>query len=101
MKRIKLLDQKCSEILKEFLIYIVFVTTLFVVTFSNLSNSSIQYNTLFQNTFVKQQTQNEIGLYDVRIIFLIRTLRTIIRMFNPIFLRFKILLIFGHGPRIN
>ncbi len=68
MKRIKLLDQKCSEILKEFLIYIVFVTTLSVVTFTNLSNSSIQYNTLFQNTFVKQQTQNEIGLYDVRII---------------------------------
>jgi hypothetical protein len=66
MKRIRILDQKCWNILKEFLIYIVFVLVLFVVTFSNISKSSFNYNILFQNTFVQPQTISEIGLNDVR-----------------------------------
>jgi hypothetical protein len=54
--------------LKEVFGYIVFIVILFVVALSNLSNSAIQYNRLFQSNFVEQQSSNEIGLFDVRIL---------------------------------
>jgi hypothetical protein len=66
MKRIRILDQKCLSIFKEIFIYIAFVVVLYEITFSNLSSSSMQYNFHFQNTFVRQQSSNEIGLNDVR-----------------------------------
>ncbi len=69
MKRIRILDQKCWSILKEVLIYIVFMIVLYQVTFSNLSSSSMQYNFLFRNTFVQGQSSSEIGLYDVKLFF--------------------------------
>ena len=65
IRRNRILDQKCWSILKEFMLYIVFVIILFQVTFSNVSLSSMQYNILFQNTFVTPQTPSEIGLNDV------------------------------------
>ena len=68
LKRIRNLDQKCWSILKEVFVYIVFIVVLYVVTFSNLSNSAMRYNRLFQSNFVEQQSSNEIGLYDVRIL---------------------------------
>jgi hypothetical protein len=68
LKRIRILDQKCWSILKEVFAYIVFIVVLFVVAFSNLSNSAMQYNRLFQSNFVEQQSSNEIGLFDVRIL---------------------------------
>jgi len=67
MKRIKILDQKCWSIFKEIFIYIAFVIVLFEISFSNLSSSSMQYNFHFQNTFVRPQSPNEIGLDDVRL----------------------------------
>jgi hypothetical protein len=54
--------------LKEVFGYIVFIVVLFVVAFSNLSNSAMQYYRLFQSNFVEQQSSNEIGLFDVRIL---------------------------------
>ena len=66
LKRIRILDRKCWSILKEVFVYIVFIVVLFQVTFSNLSNSAIQYNFLFQSSFVEPQSSSEIGLYDVR-----------------------------------
>ena len=69
MKRIRDLDKKCWSILKEVFIYIAFICVLYEVAFSNLSSSSMQYNILFQNTFVRVQSLKEIGLYDVNIYF--------------------------------
>ena len=66
LKRIRILDRKCWSILKEVFVYIVFIVVLFQVTFSNLSNSAIQYNFLFQSNFIEPQSSSEIGLYDVR-----------------------------------
>ena len=67
MKRIIILDQKCWSIFKEIFIYIAFVAVLYEIAFSNLSSSSMQYNFHFQNTFVRPQSSNEIGLDDVRL----------------------------------
>ena len=68
MKRKRILDQKCWSILKEFVVFSIFVSVLYVVTFSNLSSSSMQYNILFKNNFVLQQSSNEIGINSVRTI---------------------------------
>jgi len=54
------------SILKEIFIFLAFLFFLNWVTFSNLSQSSYQYNQLFIATFVKQQSQNEIVLENVR-----------------------------------
>ncbi len=66
MQRIRILDQKCLSIFKEIFIYIAFVVVLYEISFSNLSSSSMQYNFHFQNTFVRPQSSNEIGLNNVR-----------------------------------
>ena len=62
LKKTRILDKKLLAILKEIFIFIVFLVVLYAVSFSNLSNSSLQYNVLFQNTFVQSQSQYEIGL---------------------------------------
>ncbi len=67
MIRKRTLDKKCWSILKEVFVYIAFICVLYEVAFSNLSSSSMQYNILFQNTFVRVQSLKEIGLYDVKI----------------------------------
>jgi len=54
------------SILKEIFIFLTFLFFLNWVTFSNLSQSSYQYNQLFIANFVKQYSQNEIGLENVR-----------------------------------
>ena len=65
IKRNRILDQKCRSILKDFSEYIIFIFLLFEVTFSNLNNSALQYNILFQSNFVDSQSPNEINLYNV------------------------------------
>ena len=65
LKRIRILDKKLLSILKEVFIFLVFMVVLLEITFSNLSSSSMQYNYLFQSTFVDLQNQDEIGLNDV------------------------------------
>ena len=54
------------SILKEIFIFLAFLFFLNWVTFSNLSQSSYQYNQLFIENVVKQQSQNEMGLENVR-----------------------------------
>ena len=65
LRRIRILDKKCWSIFEEVFIYIVFLMVLYQVAFSNLSSSSMQYNLLFQNTFVKSQSKTEIGIFKV------------------------------------
>jgi hypothetical protein len=67
LKKARLLEKKMLSILKEIFIFLTFLFFLYWVTFSNLSQSSYQYNQLFIATFVKQQSQNEMGLENVRI----------------------------------
>jgi hypothetical protein len=67
LKRIRILDQKCWSILKEACINVVFMFVLYYVAFSNITASSMQYNFLYQNNFVKSQSSKEIGLFDVMI----------------------------------
>jgi hypothetical protein len=67
LKKARLLEKKMLSILKEIFIFLLFLFFLYWVTFSNLSQSSYQYNQLFIATFVKQQSQNEMGLENVRI----------------------------------
>ena len=65
LRRIRILDQKCWSILKEFLVYIIFIVVLYEVAFANISLSAKPFNQLYLYTFVHQQSANEIGLYDV------------------------------------
>ena len=67
MRRIRLLDIKLWSILNEVGIYAIFLLILCLVTFFNLNNSSFIYNQLFFSTFVNQQSQNELGLYNVNL----------------------------------
>jgi hypothetical protein len=61
----RIMDKKLNDILREILIYTIFLFVLFYVSFVNISTISIHYNELFQNTFVHPQNQNEKGLTDV------------------------------------
>lgn len=70
MKKNRNLDKKCLSIFKEVFIYVAFVCVLYEVSFANLSGSSMQYNILFQNNFVKSQSPTEIGLFDVKYFFI-------------------------------
>jgi len=67
LKMERLLEKKILSILKEIFIFLVFLFFLNWITFSNLSQSSYQYNQLFIHTFVKkQQLSQTIGLNSVR-----------------------------------
>ena len=56
---------KFGQIMNQLFIFTVFLFFLYAVSFSNISNSAIFNNHLFQNTFVIQQSPNEIGLNQV------------------------------------
>ena len=64
-KKVRIMDKKLNEILKEIGIYFLFLFILYYVSFSNLSNSAYTYNKLFDSTFVQQQNSNEMGLNNV------------------------------------
>ena len=72
LETVKILRQKrfyeikLNQILKEAIVYILFLLVLFVVTFSNLSQSSFVNMKLFQSTFVQSTSPNEIALDKVR-----------------------------------
>ena len=65
LKRERIMDKRLNDILREIAIYTIFLFVLYYVSFVNISSISINYNELFQNTFVHQQDQNKIGLTDV------------------------------------
>jgi energy-coupling factor transporter transmembrane protein EcfT len=68
IKKQRLLEKKLWSILKEILVFLSFLFFMYWVTFSNISQSSFQYNQLFIATFVKQQNYKDtIGLGDVRV----------------------------------
>ena len=69
MRRIRLLDIIHWSILNEFCIYSLFLLVLFTISFYNLNNSSFIYNRLFFSTFVNQQSQSDLGLGNVFIIY--------------------------------
>jgi hypothetical protein len=64
-KRKRLFETKLRSVIKEIIIFVLFLFLLFVVAFSNTSSSSYQYNKIFQSTFVRRVKQNETGLKDV------------------------------------
>ncbi len=69
MRRIRLLDIIHWSILNEFSICSLFLLVLYTISFYNLNNSSFIYNRLFFSTFVNQQSQSDLGLGNVFIIF--------------------------------
>jgi hypothetical protein len=66
-KRKRLFETKLRSVIKEIIIFVLFLFLLFVVAFSNTSSSSYQYNKIFQSTFVRRVKHNETGLKDVKI----------------------------------
>lgn len=61
----------------------------------------MQYNILFQNTFVQPQMSSEISLYDVSSVEKIPKFFYIIHLNIISIKRYKLLMTFGHGPLIN
>ena len=57
MKRIRINDKHIITILKEIFVFLAFLVVLLQVALSNLSSSSLQYNYLFQSTFVDMQNE--------------------------------------------
>ena len=66
LRYVRLLDVQLWSLIKEVFIFGIFLFFLYAVSFFNQNNSSFAYNQLFVNTFVKQQSFNEIGLNDVK-----------------------------------
>ena len=64
-KKRKLIDKELWEILNEILIFTTFFISLTIVAYSNISNSSIYFNQLYQQNFVTAQSSNEKGLNEV------------------------------------
>ena len=64
-KKRMLIDKELWEILKETLIFTTFFVSLTIVAYSNISNSSIYFNQLYQQNFVTAQSSNEKGLHEV------------------------------------
>ena len=65
LRRYRRLDKKFDEMLKDIGIFLIFLFILYVVSFTNISNSAFNYNQLFINTFVQSQNSNEIYLFNV------------------------------------
>jgi len=65
LKRKRLFETKLSSVIKEIIIFVLFLFLLYVVAFTNMSSSSYQYNQIFQSTFVRRVKHNETGLKDV------------------------------------
>ena len=64
-KRKRLFETKLRSVIKEIIIFVLFLFLLYVVAFSNTSSSSYQYNKIFQSTFVSRVKHNETGFKDV------------------------------------
>jgi hypothetical protein len=64
-KRKRLFETKLRSVIKEIIIFVLFLFLLYVVAFSNTSSSSYQYNQMFRSTFVRRTKHNETGLKDV------------------------------------
>ena len=64
-RRIRHLDIILWSIINEVAFFSMFLIILFVLSFANLNNSSYSFKKIFINTFVIQQNQNEVGLYNV------------------------------------
>lgn len=53
--------------MREIGIFLIFIVTLYIISFTNVSLSAFSYNELFQKSFVEKQSDDEIGLNDVNI----------------------------------
>ena len=65
LKRKRLFETKLRSVIKEIIIFVLFLFLLYVVAFSNTSSSSYQFNQIFRSTFVRRVKDNETGLKDV------------------------------------
>ena len=65
LRRLRHLDIILWSILKEALVYMIFLVILYTVSIFNLNSSSYTYNQLFYNTFVYSNNPKELGLSDV------------------------------------
>ena len=65
LKRKRLFETKLRSVIKEIIMFVLFLFLLYVVAFSNTSSSSYQFNQIFRSTFVRRVKDNETGLKDV------------------------------------
>jgi len=65
LKRKRLFETKLRSVIKEIIIFVLFLFLLYVVAFSNTSNSSYQFNQIYRSTFVRRVKGNETGLKHV------------------------------------
>ena len=68
-KRTRNFDRILWGIFKEGLIFFAFSSVLFTIAYLNISKSYFQYNKLFINTFLTSSGTNEIGFFDVSLLF--------------------------------
>jgi hypothetical protein len=64
LKRKRLFETKLRSVIKEIIIFVLFLFLLYVVAFSNTSNSSYQFNQIYRSTFVRRVKHSE-SLKDV------------------------------------
>jgi hypothetical protein len=65
LKRKILWDKRLNEIMREIGIFLIFLITLYIISFTNVSFSAFSYNELFEKSFVEKQSDDESGLNDV------------------------------------
>jgi len=59
------LKKEFWDIVKDIIRFSAFLVFLFIVAYSNLTDTSIFFNRLYQNTFVNAQNSEEMDLNDV------------------------------------
>jgi hypothetical protein len=67
LKLNRIIDKKLLSIIKEINFFLVFLAILYYVSFANLSSTSLQFNKLYQSSFVNSENSLQIGLNDVKI----------------------------------
>ena len=67
LKLNRIIDKKLLSIIKEINFFLVFLGILYFVSFANLSSSSLQFNKLYQSSFVNSENSLQVGLNDVKI----------------------------------
>ena len=67
LKLNRIIDKKLLSIIKEINFFLVFLGFLYFVSFANLSSSSLQFNKLYQSSFVNSENSLQVGLNDVKI----------------------------------
>ena len=65
LKKKRIFETKLQSVIKEVVIYCLFLFVLFVVAFQNTSSQSFWHNQIFQTKFVRRVIRNDIGLSDV------------------------------------